>query len=76
MIVPRGFTFEFFNLFCVLLLLTPYLATGFFFIEVDLENDGLGEILGNDPLQYSCVKNPMNRKAIIHRVPKSPTGLK
>ena len=70
MIVPSGFTFEFFNLFfvCVLLLLT--LETGFFLIEVDLENDGLGEILGDDPLQYSCLENPMDRRAIIHRVPR------
>ena len=37
-----------------------------------------GEAHGN-PLQYSCLKNPMNRgvcKATVHRVTKSQTQLK
>ena len=32
-----------------------------------------------DPLQYSCLENPMDRGAwwaTVHRVRKSPTGLK
>ena len=47
-----------------------------------------GSILGSgrspggghgNPLQYSCLENPMDRgawRAIVYRVPKSQTGLK
>ena len=29
-----------------------------------------------DPLQYSCLENPMDRRATVHRVAKSRTRLK
>ena len=49
MVAPSSFAFEFFNLFfSVCCFSSPRIfATSFFFIEADLENDGLGEILGN-----------------------------
>ena len=43
---------------------------------------GLGRSPGRghgNPLQYSCLENPMDggaRKAIVHRVTRSQTGLK
>ena len=52
----------------------------------DMGNTGLVPGLGRspevghgNPLQYSCLKNPMDRgawKATVHRVTKSPTQLK
>ena len=42
------------------------------------QEDPLGEGNGN-PLQYSCLENPMDRgawRAIVHGIEKSPTGLR
>ena len=41
--------------------------------------DPLEEGMAGNPLQYSCLENPMDRgawQAMVHRVPKSRTRLK
>ena len=40
---------------------------------------GLGKSLGGghgNPLQYSCLENPMERGVAVHRISKSQTGQK
>lgn len=55
-VAPSSFAFECFNLFfSVCCFSSPRIvATSFFFIEADLENDGLGEILGNVIILSFC----------------------